>query len=173
MGQLLCDASMMRRGWVISPIFEGRRGKSGGVHALSHDDVTHDGMRDLLVGRDDGTLEVWSFDLGPQPKLIFERSLQESITSLEAGFVTNVNYDELVVATYSGKLISFSSEPSTGEAGEAGLRERSTTAHTSDASRKEAKEKGDKKIRALRTELEGLRQKVTARAILAQFCAIL
>ena len=159
-GQLLCDASMMRRGWVISPIFEGRRGKSGGVHALSHDDVTHDGMRDLLVGRDDGTLEVWSFDLGPQPKLIFERSLQESITSLEAGFVTNVNYDELVVATYSGKLISFSSEPSTGEAGEAGLRERSTTAHTSDASRKEAKEKGDKKIRALRTELEGLRQKV-------------
>ena len=169
-GQLLCDASMMRRGWVISPIFEGRRGKSGGVHALSHDDVTHDGMRDLLVGRDDGTLEVWSFDLGPQPKLIFERSLQESITSLEAGFVTNVNYDELVVATYSGKLISFSSEPSTGEAGEAGLRERSTTAHTSDASRKEAKEKGDKKIRALRTELEGLRQKVDAAAIL---CAIL
>ena len=101
-----------------------------------------------------------------------QRSLQESITSLEAGFVTNVNYDELVVATYSGKLISFSSEPSTGEAGEAGLRERSTTAHTSDASRKEAKEKGDKKIRALRTELEGLRQKVD-RAILAQFGAII
>ena len=66
---------VVRRGWVISPIFEGAAA-NGGVHALSHDDVTHDGMRDLLVGRDDGTLEVWSFDLGPQPKLIFERSLR-------------------------------------------------------------------------------------------------
>ena len=116
-------------------------------------------MKDLLVGRDDGTLEVWSFDLGPG-RLIFERSLQSrSPRSRPASSPTSTTTSSWW--RRSGKIISFSSEPSTGEAAEGGgFRERSSTAHTSAESRKEAKEKGDKKIRALRTELEGLRQKV-------------
>ena len=74
-GQLLLDASMMRRGWVVDPALEGRRGKAGGVQCMHAADLTKDGMKDILVGRDDGTVEVWGFDLGPQPKLVFERSL--------------------------------------------------------------------------------------------------
>ena len=56
-------------------------------------DLTKDGMKDIMVGRDDGTVEVWGFDGGGgRPKLIFERSLQESVTSIESGLVTNGNY---------------------------------------------------------------------------------
>ena len=117
-GQLLLDASMMRRGWVVDPALEGRRGKvrvspnpnpnpnpnsnpnpnpnpnqAGGVQCMCSADLTKDGMKDIMVGRDDGTVEVWGFDGGGgRPKLIFERSLQESVTSIESGLVTNGNY---------------------------------------------------------------------------------
>ncbi|KAL3901263.1 MAG: hypothetical protein SGPRY_012308, partial [Prymnesium sp.] len=71
-------------------------------------DISHDGVKDLIIGRDDGQLEarvyaVWSFDVGT-PKLVFERALQESVTSVECGLVTNANYEEVVLSTYSGKV---------------------------------------------------------------------
>jgi len=31
-------------------------------------------VKDILVGRDDGMVEVWSFDIGDTPKLAFERN---------------------------------------------------------------------------------------------------
>ena len=94
-GQLLMNEHEMRRGWVIDPTLEGRRGKAGGVQCIAAHDITKDGVKDLLIGRDDGGIEVWSFDTGPQPKLVFEKALQESITSLECGLVTNVNFEEV------------------------------------------------------------------------------
>ena len=102
-GQLLLDANEMRPGWTIDPVLEGRRGKAGGVQSIASHDITRDGIKDLMIGRDDGGIEVWSFDTGPQPKLVFDKSLQESITALECGLVTNVHFDELVCTTYSGK----------------------------------------------------------------------
>jgi len=56
-------------------------------------------------------VEVWSFDIGDTPKLAFERNLHESITGIGCGSVSNTTFDEVVVATYSGKIVSFSSEP--------------------------------------------------------------
>ena len=104
----------MRRGWTIDPVLEGRRGKSGGVQCVCSHDITKDGVKDVLVGRTDGGVEVWSFDTGPQPQLVFERALQESVTAVDCGLITNPNFEEVLVTTYSGKLISFSSEPSSG-----------------------------------------------------------
>ena len=89
--------------------------------------------------------QVWSFDLGDVPKLVFERSLQESITSVECGVVTTNNYEEVVVCSYAGKLLSFSSEPSTGDAAETGV-----VGET-------AKEKNERKMRNLVGEIDRLR----------------
>ena len=96
-GQLLMDHETMRRGWLIDPVLESRRGKAGGVQSVCTHDVTCDGTKDLCIGRDDGTVEVWSFDTGPQPQLVFERALQESVTAVECGLVTNANFEEIVV----------------------------------------------------------------------------
>jgi hypothetical protein len=104
-GQLLMDADEMRRGWVIDPVLEGRRGKSGGVQCITAHDITKDGVKDIIVGRDDGGVEVWSFDSGPTPQLVFERALQESITYVEGGSVTNQSYDEVVVTTCTQKAL--------------------------------------------------------------------
>jgi Bardet-Biedl syndrome 7 protein len=154
-GQLLLDTDEMRRGWVIDPVLEGRRGKAGGVQCLGAHDLTQDGVKDVLVGRGDGGVEVWAFDTGPQPQLVFERSLQESITAIDAGNITNPNFDEVVVTTYSGKLIAFSTEPSTSShSAEPGA------PPVGQSGKREKRERGERKIRGLRDELEKLRERV-------------
>ena len=157
-GQLLLDADEMRRGWVIDPVLEGRRGKNGGVQCVHAHDLTKDGVKDILVGRDDGGVEVWSFDMGPQPQIVFERALQESITYVEGGMVTSPNYDEVLVTTYSGKLISFSSEPSSAADQQDDDGGGAVTAGKKP--KKEKRERGERKIRQLRDELDKLRDKV-------------
>ena len=57
-GQLVLDATVMHRGWVIDPAAEGRRGKAGGVQCMCVEDLTKDGVKDIMVGRDDGVVEV-------------------------------------------------------------------------------------------------------------------
>ena len=39
-------------------VLENRRGKAGGVYCASIEDITNDGVKDLLIGRDDGLVEV-------------------------------------------------------------------------------------------------------------------
>jgi len=168
LGLLLVDGRLMRRGWVVDPMAEGRRAKSGGVQCICTHDVSHDGIKDLIIGRDDGLLEVWSFDMGPHPKLVFERALHESLTSVDCGLVCNTNYDEVVVATYSGKVISFSSQPSGAETDEPAEQPEKKTSKKGRAARGQqpeeeggsVKERGDRKIRGLRQEIEKLHEKV-------------
>lgn len=49
---------------------------------------------------------------GDAPQLVFERNLHESVVAIDCGAVSNTAFDEVVVATYSGKILSFSSAPS-------------------------------------------------------------
>ena len=64
-------------------------------------------------------------------------------------------FDEVVVTTYSGKIIAFSSEPSTSSGNaEPGA------APVGKGEKKEKRERGEKKIRNLRDELDKLRDKV-------------
>ena len=45
-----------------------------------------------MVARDDGSVEIYAYEhKSPVPILRFETKLQESITGLEAGFITNGN----------------------------------------------------------------------------------
>ena len=39
----------------------------GGVVSLDHYDITADGVMDLLVGRDDGSVEIFGFDEADEP----------------------------------------------------------------------------------------------------------
>jgi len=119
-GQLLLDEETMRRGWEVggraiaglAQSQAGRVRRGGGVTVLCSHDLTHDGVKDILVGRDDGSVQVYSFDVSSEPKLCFESTLSGSITGLQAGLVNSANFDEIVVSTYSGQVLSFSSEPS-------------------------------------------------------------
>ncbi|XP_062331811.1 Bardet-Biedl syndrome 7 protein [Osmerus eperlanus] len=85
--------------------------KKGGVLCLDSFDILGDGLRDVLVGRDDGTVEVYGFDSSNEPSLRFEHVLSESVTSVQGGCVGKESYDEVLTATYTGWVTGLTTEP--------------------------------------------------------------
>ena len=97
------------------------------VNCLCTWDPYKDGTKHLVVGRDDGTIELISeagsssggragnghtFDEGYDngPKTLFQTSLHESIRAVDIGTVVSPSYDELVVATFTGRVCTFTTE---------------------------------------------------------------
>lgn len=65
---------------------------AGAIKAIySGIDFTKDGINEIAIGRDTGSLEVYGFDQQQQPVLIFQASLEESITTIDGGFFTSPN----------------------------------------------------------------------------------
>jgi len=62
------------------------------------------------VGRDDGGVELHSFELNPdgEPVKAWRGDVNEFVTSLEHGLITNSDREEMCLCTYSGKILSFS-----------------------------------------------------------------
>lgn len=83
-------------------------------------DLTRDGTVDIILSRSDGRLEVLSSDrlntatsglsLHPYTKR-FSRDIGECIQAVDCGLVNSPTYPEIVLATYSGKVIGFTTEP--------------------------------------------------------------
>ncbi|KAG8592861.1 hypothetical protein GDO81_000644 [Engystomops pustulosus] len=105
-----------------------------------------DGVKDILIGRDDGTVEVYGFDSANDPVLRFDHSLTESITSIQGGCVGKEGFDEIVLSTYSGWVSGLTTEPTHREAGPGEELKMSQEMQT--------------KIASLRSELEQLQFKV-------------
>ncbi|KAH0552608.1 Bardet-Biedl syndrome 7 protein homolog [Cotesia glomerata] len=61
---------------------------------------------DILVGRQDGTIEVFNFphDDEINPSLRYQYMAGESITSIEGGIIGTVGHTEILVTTYSGRI---------------------------------------------------------------------
>lgn len=65
---------------------------AGAIKAIySAIDFTKDGINEVVIGRDSGSLEVYGFDQQQQPALIFQVSLEESISTVDGGFFTSPN----------------------------------------------------------------------------------
>lgn len=64
------------------------------------------------VSRHSRCAQVYSFDVSADPTLCFERALSGSVTGVAAGLVNSFSFDEIVISTYAGQVVSFSSEPS-------------------------------------------------------------
>lgn len=91
--------------------------RKGGILGLDTYDIIGDGVSDVLVGRDDGTVEVYGFDSEGEPTLRFEHVLSESVTSIQGGCVGKESYDEVVTATYTGWVTGLTTEPQRAEVG--------------------------------------------------------
>uniref|UniRef100_A0A8D9AJZ2 Bardet-Biedl syndrome 7 protein homolog n=2 Tax=Cacopsylla melanoneura TaxID=428564 RepID=A0A8D9AJZ2_9HEMI len=78
-----------------------------------YDMSTNDSL-DLIIGRDDGTIEIYALlmrDEGQMaPMLRFSYFCNESITSLQAGVIGTPGFDEILVTTYSGWLFGLTTE---------------------------------------------------------------
>ncbi|XP_029844333.2 Bardet-Biedl syndrome 7 protein homolog [Ixodes scapularis] len=88
---------------------EGSSGE-GSVTCLGNYDMTGDGIKDLLVGRIDGQIEVYAYNDVDEPVLRFSYNCGESVTSVLGGVVSTAKYDEVIVTTFSGWVFGLSSE---------------------------------------------------------------
>mmetsp|Transcript_16876 Transcript_16876/g.20317 ORF Transcript_16876/g.20317 Transcript_16876/m.20317 type:complete len:715 (+) Transcript_16876:403-2547(+) len=143
LGEMHLDTESVRRGWKM----QSEAAHCAAVEVMNTDlDLTKDGVQDLIVGRDNGLVEMFVFDGPKEPKVIYKRSLNESVTSMGSGFVTDGSVEDLVVVTYSGKVIAFSQAGPDGQV----LGDEKTS----------EKMPNDKKIKLLRREIEVLRERV-------------
>ncbi|KAJ7357670.1 Bardet-Biedl syndrome 7 protein [Desmophyllum pertusum] len=133
--------------------------RNGGVLALETFDITADGVPDVLVGRDDGLVEVYGFDEMDEPVHRFKQAMSESITSVCGGCVSSSGYDEIVAATYAGWVVGLTTEPQQKEVGP------TTT------SQEPISEEVQAKIDNLRLEIDNLQQKVLKEREKYQFTA--
>ncbi|KAI1883698.1 hypothetical protein AGOR_G00234230 [Albula goreensis] len=120
--------------------------KKGGILCIDTFDILGDGVREILVGRDDGTVEVYGLDSSSEPTLRFEHVLSESVTSIQGGCVGKENYDEVLTATYTGWVTGLTTEPQQEEAGP--------------GEEMKMSQETQNKVAALRAELEQLQLKV-------------
>lgn len=76
--------------------------KTSCVTALSTFDINSDGVKEIIIGREDGTIEIYSNN-----EHIWSTCINEGITGIATGFPTNPKLPELVLSTYSGKVMGF------------------------------------------------------------------
>ncbi|XP_061748169.1 Bardet-Biedl syndrome 7 protein [Nerophis ophidion] len=91
--------------------------KKGGILCMDTYDMLGDGVSDILVGCDDGTVAIYGFDGTNEPTLRFEHTMSESINSIQGGCVGKESYDEVLTATYSGWVTALTTEPQKAEGG--------------------------------------------------------
>lgn len=120
--------------------------KRGGVLCIDNFDIMGDGVKDMLIGRDDGTVEIYGLDSANEPVLHFDHALTESITSIQGGCVGKEGYDEIVLSTYSGWVTGLTTEPVHRESGP--------------GEELKVSQEMQAKIASLRSELEQLQFKV-------------
>ncbi|XP_077156527.1 BBSome complex member BBS7 [Paroedura picta] len=84
--------------------------KRGGVLCMDSFDIVGDGVKELLIGRDDGILEIYNFENANTPVLRHEYAFSESVTSVQGGCVGKEGYDEIVTSTYSGWVSGLTTE---------------------------------------------------------------
>ena len=97
------DNASLNRKFIATP-----SGQLAPVSALTVADFTKDGCVDVAVAREDGGIELHSFEQNPDgvPVRVWRGELRENITSLGHGAVTAPDRQELVVCTYSGRVLS-------------------------------------------------------------------
>eukprot|EP00277_Geminigera_cryophila_P048116 CAMPEP_0173088656 /NCGR_PEP_ID=MMETSP1102-20130122/25151_1 /TAXON_ID=49646 /ORGANISM="Geminigera sp., Strain Caron Lab Isolate" /LENGTH=812 /DNA_ID=CAMNT_0013971775 /DNA_START=73 /DNA_END=2511 /DNA_ORIENTATION=+ len=111
-GELRMDPSSLKPGWLQQNV----RGLGAVTSIVAHD-LTKNGVDDIIVGRDDGEIQVYGVEdsgaQGMQPQLLLSKSVNECVQDLKVGTVSTTSFDEVLVASYSGRISSFTTEPST------------------------------------------------------------
>lgn len=62
---------------------------------------------DLIVARDNGVIEIYSYQEGnPFPTICFETQIQSTVTSIDVGYVTMANSKDILISCYDGKIMA-------------------------------------------------------------------
>ena len=91
---------------VILWSLEGTQTNGSSVAVVKTCNFDGETMHGFIVARDDGSIEIYSYDhKSPYPILRFETKVSESITGIEIGFISSPGKQEVLLTTYSGKVM--------------------------------------------------------------------
>lgn len=78
----------------------------GGLMGLALD-VDETKTYDLVVARDNGRIEIYSYTTeAPFPLMCFEHQIKSTITSVDTGNVTMANSKDILLSCYDGKILA-------------------------------------------------------------------
>ncbi|XP_071442131.1 BBSome complex member BBS7-like isoform X2 [Hetaerina americana] len=132
--------------WLLKDVGKQRK---GGILCMDTYDLTGDGVQDLLVGCQDGSIEVYSMEEGEECHRRFSYMCNEGVTSVQGGMIASTETGEIVAATVSGWVFGLTSE--------CGKQENLDQDNQHSGFSREARQK----IFHLRSEIAHLEQKVT------------
>ena len=112
-GELRMEPDSIKPGWLIQNV----RGLGSITSIVAHD-LTKNGIDDFIVGRDDGEIQVFALEESGEssasvPTQLVAKCINECVQDLKIGTVSTTTFDEVVVASYSGRISSFTTEPAT------------------------------------------------------------
>ena len=92
-------------------LFDIAQGESPIVSLTCHD-LYKKGLSNMLVGRADGSVQVFDYDETNDNKAYpeFSTVLSESISAIGGGFVSNSDHAEIICGTYAGWIVGFPTE---------------------------------------------------------------
>jgi len=136
---------------------------AGGVNCIVPYDFTNDGVTDILVGRDNGSLEIFNFEGGAsEPTLLYRTNLNEAITGMDIGRITNPTQEEIAISTYSGKVLCFSTHGA--QPLDASVSMSSSTSSAAASKQVELlKKRGEKKALVVQQDIERLKERLEKR----------
>lgn len=122
--------------------------KKAGISLIKVYDFQARGINDVILVRDDSTIELHSMNSDQEFEILKQTSVTEGITGLDAGCVTYPGLNEFIISTYSGKIIGYCDQE---EMNKTDLKKTKDTPKDS-----------DKKIKLLRAEIDKLKQDLDA-----------
>eukprot|EP01012_Entosiphon_sulcatum_P007894 TRINITY_DN14132_c0_g1_i1.p1 TRINITY_DN14132_c0_g1~~TRINITY_DN14132_c0_g1_i1.p1 ORF type:complete len:738 (+),score=190.13 TRINITY_DN14132_c0_g1_i1:22-2214(+) len=149
----------LQKKWDTSAQLTQPGAQTSGFNCILCSDFLKDGVTEIVCGRDNGLIEIYSFDANPEPNLVYQTTLNEMVTGMDVGLITNPSKEELVISTYSGKILCFS----TFHEEQAPPPAPTATAATSSTAVKQAevmKKKNEKKVAHAAQEVEKLKEKL-------------
>uniref|UniRef100_A0A7E4UX88 BBS2_C domain-containing protein n=1 Tax=Panagrellus redivivus TaxID=6233 RepID=A0A7E4UX88_PANRE len=84
---------------------------AGGISCIACYKITETGFSDVVIGKDDGTIEVYSIDDEETIHFRMIYQCEESITGLDCGRFNSENVVEIIVGTYTGWIFALTTEP--------------------------------------------------------------
>nr|XP_023018079.1 Bardet-Biedl syndrome 7 protein homolog [Leptinotarsa decemlineata] len=131
--------------WLLSNEFN-----KSPIGAIDSYDLSDLGRKQLIIGRMDGNVEIYSVNLKEDvedTRLIFKYNCNESITSLQCGVVGFQGHEEILVVTYTGRIFGLTTKSIDGDM------DNSTGSYMASAD-------ASQKIFGLKADIEELKSKV-------------
>uniref|UniRef100_A0A914BVH0 Bardet-Biedl syndrome 7 protein n=1 Tax=Acrobeloides nanus TaxID=290746 RepID=A0A914BVH0_9BILA len=86
---------------------------SSGVSAINCYRITDNSIPDIIIGKDDGLVEIYTVNENDEATFRQQYQCDESITGLDCGRVNSEQYDEIILCTYTGWVFSLTTQPMT------------------------------------------------------------